>query len=98
MASFARDMGYVDGSVKVKPPFTFDEDRRRMLMAKLDAVYFHLYGLTDRDDVRYVYSTFGIIEREEIETHGRYVSRDLCLEWLNAFAAGDPEANIIINN
>ena len=28
------------------------------LRAKLDALYFHLYGVTDRDDIRYVYSTF----------------------------------------
>jgi hypothetical protein len=36
----------------VKPPFVWDEDRRLKLRAKLDAVYFHLYGVTDRDDVR----------------------------------------------
>jgi hypothetical protein len=72
MAPFARDMGYVDGKGKVKAPIKWDEDRRRMLRAKLDAVYFHLYGVTDRDNVRYIYSTFGIIEREEIAAHGRY--------------------------
>ena len=94
MAEFARDMGYVDGSGKVKPPFKWDEDRRRMLRGKLDAVYFHMYGITDRDDVRYVYSTFGIIEREETEVYGRYLSRDLCLAWISALAAGDPDANI----
>jgi hypothetical protein len=54
MAAFARDMGYLNAKGKVKPPFRWDEDRRRMLRAKLDAVYFHLYGITDRDDVRYV--------------------------------------------
>ena len=79
IAAFARDMGYLNAKRKVKPPFRWDEDRRRMLRAKLDAVYFHLYGVTDRDDVRYVYSTFSIIEGEEIATHGRYLSRDLCL-------------------
>jgi hypothetical protein len=65
MAAFARDMGYLNAKGKVKPPFRWDEDRRRMHRAKLDAVYFHLYGVTDRDDVRYVYSTFSIIEGEE---------------------------------
>jgi hypothetical protein len=94
MAPFARDMGYVDGKGKVKPPFKWDEDRRRMLRAKLDAVYFYLYGVTDRDDVRYVYSTFGIIEREETAAHGRYLSRDLCLAWMNALAIGDADAEI----
>ena len=33
---------------------------RLRLRAKLDAIYFHLYGVTDRDDVRYIYSTFPI--------------------------------------
>ena len=65
MAPFARDMGYVDELGKVKPPFTWDEDRRLILRSKLDAVFFHLYGVTDRDDIRYIYSTFPIVEREE---------------------------------
>ena len=94
MAPFARDMGYVDRSGKVKPPFVWDEDRRLKLRAKLDAIYFHLYGVTDRDDVRYIYSTFPIVEREEMNAYGRYRSRELCLAYMNALAAGDPDADI----
>ena len=37
---------------------------------KLDAVFFQLYGVTDRDDVRYVYSTFPIVECEETAAYG----------------------------
>ena len=62
MAPFARDMGHVDESGDTKPPYPWDENRRLHLRAKLDAVFFHLYGITDRDDVRYVYSTFPIVE------------------------------------
>jgi hypothetical protein len=40
------------------------------------------------------YSTFSIIEDEEIATHGRYLSRDLCLAYMNALAAGEPGADI----
>ena len=94
MAPFARDMGYVDKAGKVKPPFVWDEDRRLKLRAKLDAVYFHLYGVTDRDDVRYIYSTFPIVEREELAAHGRYRSCELCLAYMSALAAGDPDAEI----
>ena len=93
MAPFARDLGYVDETGAVRSPFRWDEERRLRLRAKLDAVFFHLYGVTDRDDVRYVYSTFPIVERQEIETHGRYRSRDLCLAYLNALAAGRPDAD-----
>ena len=93
MAPFARDLGYVDEAGAVRPPFRRDEERRLRLRAKLDAVFFHLYGVTDRDDVRYVYSTFPIVERQETETHGRYRSCDLCLAYLNALAAGRPDAD-----
>lgn len=94
MASFAKDMGYVDRQGEVLPPFTWDEERRLKLRAKLDAIYFHLYGVTDRDDVRYIYSTFPIVEREETAAYGSYRSRELCLAWMNALKAGDTEAKI----
>ena len=93
MAPFARDMGHVDEAGDVLPPFLWDEDRRLRLRAKLDALYFHLYGVTDRDDIRYIYSTFPIVERQEMQAHGSYRSRDLCLAWTNALAAGRPDAD-----
>ena len=94
MAPFARDLGHIDEAGEVKPPFVWDEERRLRLRAKLDAVFFHLYGVTNRDDVHYVYSTFPIVERQETATYGRYCSRDLCLAWLNALAAGQPDARV----
>jgi hypothetical protein len=94
MAPFARDMGYVDKSGEIEPPFLWDEERRLNLRAKLDAIFFHLYGITDRDDVRYIYSTFPIVERQETEAYGNYRSCDLCLAFMSALAAGDPDADI----
>ncbi|HEX5998083.1 MAG TPA: hypothetical protein VFZ16_01600 [Hyphomicrobiaceae bacterium] len=94
MAPFARDLGHVDKKGNVEPPFAWDERRRLELRAKLDAVFFHLYGVTKRDDVRYIYSTFPIVEEQETREHGRYLSRDLCLAWISALAAGDPDASI----
>ena len=95
MAPFARDMGYVDKAGKVKPPFAWDEPRRLHLRAKLDAVFFHLYGVTDRDDIRYIYSTFPIVERKEKASYGGvYRSCELCLAWMNALAAGNPDAEV----
>ena len=96
MAPFARDMGHVNAAGDVPPPFAWDEDRRLFLRAKLDAVFFHLYGITDRDDVRYVYSTFPIVEREETAAYNTYRSRELCLAWMNALAGGDPDAEIAL--
>lgn len=83
-------MGHLDK----RPPLKWDEEHRLNLRAKLDALYFHLYGVTDRDDIRHIYSTFPIVERDEIAAFGCYRSRDLCLAWMNALAAGDPDANV----
>ena len=101
MAAFAKDIGHVDKSGEVKPPFIWDEDRRLHLRAKLDALYFILYGVFDpenriqsRDDVEYIYSTFPIVEREETKRWGSYRSRDLCLSYINALLAGQPDAEV----
>ena len=96
MAPFARDMGYVDSTGTVKNPFSWDEARRLLLRAKLDAVFFHLYGITQREDVEYIFSTFPIVRREEIAAYGHYRSRDVCLAYMNALAAGDPDAEITL--
>lgn len=96
MVPFAKDMMYVDESGNAKPPFVWDEDRRLRLRAKLDAVFFILYGITNRGDVRYIYSTFPIIEREEVAKYGKYLSRDLCLAYINALQAGDPDAEVFL--
>ena len=84
MAPFARDLGY-DG-----PPFTWDEEERRHLRGRLDALYFHLYGLS-RDDADYILSTFPIVRREDEAQFGRYRTRDLILAYMNALAADDTE-------
>lgn len=95
MAPFARDLGYVGTAGEVRPPFIWDSERRLVLRAKLDAIFFHLYGITDRDDIRYIYSTFPIVERQEKAAYGgKYRSCELCLSYMNALAAGNPDAEI----
>ncbi len=89
MAPFARDLGY-DGR-----PFTWDEEERRHLRARLDALYFHLYGL-DREDAGYVLSTFPIVRRQDEAKFGRYRTRDLILAYMNALAAGDVETVVAV--
>ena len=84
MIPFARDLGY-DG-----PPFIWDEEERRHLRARLDALYFHLYGLS-REDAEYVLSTFPIVRREDEKQFGKYRTRDLILAYMNALQAGDTE-------
>ncbi|WP_292469018.1 hypothetical protein [Mesorhizobium sp.] len=94
MAPFATAIGHVNADGSVTQPFLWDDNRRMHLKAKLDAVYFHLYGITDRDDVRYIYSTFPIVEKEDIDAWNQYRSRELCLHYMNALGAGHPDAII----
>ena len=89
MASFARDLGY-DG-----PPFVWSEEERRHLRARLDALYFHLYGLT-KEDAAYVLDTFPIVRKEDEAAFGRYRTRDLILAYMNALSAGDPEIQVAV--
>ena len=94
MAPFATHLGHLHDNGNARPPFPWDDERRLDLRAKLDALYFMLYGIEDRDDVRYIYSTFPIVERQERRRYGRYRSRDLCLAWMSALTAGQPDAAI----
>ena len=87
MAPFARDLGY-DG-----PPFPWDEEQRRHLRARLDALYFHLYGLS-RDAAAYILSTFPIIHRQDQAAFGHYRTKALILAYMNALAAGDTATQV----
>ena len=89
MIPFARDMGY-DG-----PPFIWNEEERRHLRARLDALYFHLYGLS-RDDAGYVMDTFPIVRREDMAAFGRYRTRELVLAYMNALEAGDTDTVVAL--
>ncbi|MCY3748912.1 MAG: hypothetical protein OXG64_06415 [Chloroflexi bacterium] len=87
MAAFARDLGHHG------PPFPWDEEQRRHLRARLDACYFHLYGL-DRDNARYILSTFPMIQRQDEDQFGTFRTRDLILAYMNALAAGDTRTDV----
>ena len=82
---FAEDMGYHG------EPFRWDEERRALLRAELDAYYARLYGLT-RDELRYILDpqdvygpdfpgeTFRVLKEKEIRLYGEYRTRRLVLE------------------
>ena len=84
MAPFAHDLGY-DG-----PPFAWDEDRRALLRADLDAWYARAYGLSC-DELRYILDpadvkgedypseTFRVLKNNEIKKFGEYRTRRLVL-------------------
>lgn len=79
MALYAKDLGY-DG-----PPFRWDEGRRSVMRAELDAAFFHLYGI-ERDDVDYIMETFPVVKRRDIERHGSFRTKELVLQVYDAMA------------
>jgi hypothetical protein len=87
MQPFARDMGY-DGA-----PFVWDEDDRRHRRAKLDALFFNLYGINEHD-ADYILSTFPIIRKQDEAEHGRFLTRDLILAYMRALKAGDTDVKV----
>lgn len=64
-------------------------------MARLDALFFHLYGI-DRNDADYILNTFPIVRAEDEGEFGRFLTRDLILAYMNAVAAGDLETQVSI--
>ena len=84
MSAFARDLGYTG------LPFVWDAEERRHLRARLDALYFHLYGLS-KDDAGYILDTFPIVRKQDIKEFGSYRTKELILAYMNALAAGDTE-------
>ena len=84
LAPFARDLGHTG------PPFIWNEEERRHLRARLDALYFHLYGIS-RNDAAYILSTFPIVQRQDESIFGTYRTRNLILAYMNALQADDTE-------
>ncbi len=90
MEPFARDIGYTG------KPFVWDEVDRRHRQAKLDALFFNLYGIGE-EEAGYILDTFPIVKREdEAGFDGRYYTKELILAYMRALKAGDAEANICL--
>ena len=89
LAPFARDLGY-EG-----PPFVWDDEDRGHRIARLDALFFHLYGI-NRDDAAYILDTFPIVREQDEKAFGCYRTKDLVLAYLNAVQSGDLDTRVSI--
>ena len=86
---FAQAQGY-DGE-----PYGWDIEVRRHLRARLDALYFILYGL-NQDDAAYVMDSFPITRRNEEQAFGgMYLTKELILRYMSALQAGDTETVVV---
>jgi hypothetical protein len=94
MKSFAEDLGHRG------PPFPWNQDRRDLLRAELDAWYARAYGLT-RDELRYILDpadvmgedypseTFRVLKNNEMKKFGEFRTRRLVLEAWDRLESGD---------
>ncbi len=87
MKPFAVDQGCSSA------PFKWDEFGRQHLLARLDAIYFLLYGMS-KDDTSFVLDSFPIVHRQDEEKHGRQLTRELVLGYMAAFESGDTDTKI----
>jgi hypothetical protein len=93
MRPWAEDLGHAG------PPFAWNEDRRALLRAELDAFVARKYKLT-RDELRYVLDptdakgadypseTFRVLKSKEVSRFGEYRTRRLVLSAWDQFEAG----------
>jgi hypothetical protein len=87
LAAFARNMNY-DG-----PPFSWDEEERRHLRARLDALFFRLYGIGP-EDASYILDTFPIVREQDEAAFGRYRTKEMILAYMKALAASDVKSRV----
>ncbi|WNM29953.1 DNA methyltransferase [Streptomyces sp. Li-HN-5-11] len=80
MRPFAHDVGDTGN------PFQWNEGRRQAIRAELDALFFHLYGVS-REDVDYILDTFPIVRRKDEAKYGTYRTKDLILAEYDRMAA-----------
>ncbi|MFF4587311.1 Eco57I restriction-modification methylase domain-containing protein [Streptomyces sp. NPDC001388] len=67
-------------------PFRWNEPRRRHIRTELDALFFHLYGVS-REDVDYILDTFPIVRRKDEAKYGTYRTKELILAEYDRMAA-----------
>jgi hypothetical protein len=95
MKPFADDLSY-----SVNAPFVWNDDRRAVLRAELDAKIAKLYGLT-RDQLRYILDpadvygpdypseTFRVLKSNEIAKYGEYRTAKLVLDAWDRLQRGE---------
>ncbi|MFA3839552.1 Eco57I restriction-modification methylase domain-containing protein [Streptomyces aureus] len=72
MTPFASDLG------DTATPFRWHPERRAVIRAELDALFFHLYKI-DRDDTAYILDTFNVTRDNDMKAYGEYRTKTLIL-------------------
>jgi hypothetical protein len=93
MRPLARDLD--DGG---EDPFAWDPDRRVNLRAELDAFFFRVYGIDDRDDAEYITETLqtgadGLEQGKSQDDDGGQRAKDLILAAYDRMAEADADGS-----
>lgn len=72
ISSFAITLGF-------DKPIMWEDKKRRILMAELDALYFILYDF-NKDEIEYILESFLVLKKNDIEKYGDYRTKTLILE------------------
>jgi methylase of polypeptide subunit release factors len=79
LAPFAMECGYQG------PPFKWDPENRDRLCMELDAIFFHVYGLS-RDEAGQVLDTFPILRRRDETRFGDYRTKTIILKYFDEYS------------
>ncbi|QEL14825.1 Eco57I restriction-modification methylase domain-containing protein [Limnoglobus roseus] len=72
LASFAQDCGFTGD------PFFWDDARRAVIRAELDAAFFHLYGISEVD-ADHILETFPLVKARDEERFGTCRTKEMIL-------------------
>ena len=90
MSPLARDL-----DDRGEDPFTQDSERRASLRAELDAFFFRMYGIDDRDDVEYIAGTLQAaadgLERDQSQGDDGRRARKLVLAAYDRMSEADAD-------
>lgn len=73
MAPFAKFLGVTQSA-----PFIWDENRRRVIRAEIDALFFHIYGIP-RTEVNYILESFRLVQQKDMAKFGSHKTKDAIL-------------------
>jgi hypothetical protein len=79
LEKFAADLG------QNSRPFKWDNERRSLIQAEVDAAMFHLYGL-DKDQADWILDSFTVLRKYEERDHGEFRTKRLVMAAYEAMA------------
>ena len=58
--------------------------RRNKILAELDAIYAHLYGI-NKKELEHILESFIKVKETDLQNHGNYITKQLILKYYNEY-------------